>query len=95
MPSDSLWLSSAGHLDKQPPFDGWEEGLSPYEPVSWRYSINHSIKCIHRLSISTLPRSFVVNACMVEEGLMMATVFSVPSQPFELFRHRSYRMRVT
>ena len=22
-----------GHLDKQPPFSGWREGLSPWEPV--------------------------------------------------------------
>ena len=22
-----------GHLDKQPPFDGWDEGVEPYKPV--------------------------------------------------------------
>lgn len=22
-----------GHMDKQPPFDGWKEGLAPYAPV--------------------------------------------------------------
>ena len=22
-----------GHLDKQPPLNGWEEGLGPYTPV--------------------------------------------------------------
>jgi acetylornithine deacetylase/succinyl-diaminopimelate desuccinylase-like protein len=22
-----------GHMDKQPPFTGWDEGLGPYEPV--------------------------------------------------------------
>jgi acetylornithine deacetylase/succinyl-diaminopimelate desuccinylase-like protein len=22
-----------GHMDKQPPFEGWKEGLAPYTPV--------------------------------------------------------------
>jgi acetylornithine deacetylase/succinyl-diaminopimelate desuccinylase-like protein len=22
-----------GHMDKQPPFEGWSEGLHPYKPV--------------------------------------------------------------
>ncbi len=22
-----------GHMDKQPPFPGWDEGLGPYKPV--------------------------------------------------------------
>ena len=32
-PDDVGTVLLYGHLDKQPPFTGWNEGLSPYEPV--------------------------------------------------------------
>ncbi|GBG26789.1 Cytosolic non-specific dipeptidase [Hondaea fermentalgiana] len=38
-PSEGVDLAKAGtvllygHMDKQPPFEGWEEGLEPYKPV--------------------------------------------------------------
>lgn len=31
--SDQRSILMYGHLDKQPPFEGWEEGLGPYKPV--------------------------------------------------------------
>jgi len=32
-PEDVGTVLMYGHMDKQPPFEGWEEGLGPYKPV--------------------------------------------------------------
>jgi acetylornithine deacetylase/succinyl-diaminopimelate desuccinylase-like protein len=31
--ADSKTVLMYAHMDKQPPMDGWEEGLGPHEPV--------------------------------------------------------------
>lgn len=61
-----------GHLDKQPPFEGWDEGTGPYIPILKNnrlygrggaddgYAIFGSIECIKALEQQNIPHAKVI-----------------------------------
>ena len=61
-----------GHLDKQPPFEGWDEGTGPYVPVLKNgrlygrggaddgYAIFGSIECVKAIQEQNLPHSKII-----------------------------------
>eukprot|EP00294_Goniomonas_avonlea_P006117 CAMPEP_0114561120 /NCGR_PEP_ID=MMETSP0114-20121206/11833_1 /TAXON_ID=31324 /ORGANISM="Goniomonas sp, Strain m" /LENGTH=443 /DNA_ID=CAMNT_0001746731 /DNA_START=105 /DNA_END=1436 /DNA_ORIENTATION=+ len=75
---DSKTCLMYGHLDKQPPFEGWEPGLAPYEPVMREgklygrggaddgYAIFAAVGAIKRLKEQNTPHGrfvIIIEAC--------------------------------
>jgi acetylornithine deacetylase/succinyl-diaminopimelate desuccinylase-like protein len=69
-----------GHMDKQPPFEGWEEGLGPYKPVirdgklygrggaDDGYSLFASVCAVKALEEQKIPHGRIM---IIIEGLRM------------------------